>query len=148
MTKLESLVADAKKNSIANAQREAAIAAAVEPLTWEYHGWVADINAALSYGADRKDVLDATIATVEEFLKNKGLEGPDALIAYRRAMRYEINGGFDTANADRSWYAARRILCDIYENASLWHSLDWDTSENMCVNLTHNSKELHPIDEF
>jgi hypothetical protein len=148
MTKLEMLVEESKKRSIANAKREATIEQAVEKITWEYHDWIADINAALGYGADRADVINATIETVEEYIKTLGLEGADALIAYRKAMRYEINGGFDTANADRDWYPARRVLCDIYENASLWHSLDWDTSENMSLNITHNSKEVYPIDEF
>lgn len=148
MTKLEALVMESKKKSVENAQKNAAIEKVAEAITWEYHSWIADINNAFEYGADRNDIIHATIETVEDYIKSKGLEGPDALIAYRKAMRYEISGGFDTANADRPWFAARRILCDIYENASLWHSLDWETSEAMTINITHNSKEVYAIDEF
>ncbi len=153
MTKLESLVESAKAKHIADTQRDAAIAKAAESITWEYHDWIADIKSAIDYGADRADILNAAVVTIEEYIKTLGLEGADALIAYRRALRYEINGGFDNANSDRPWYPARRILCDIYENASLWHSLDWDTSEGMCVSLTYNSKEnpyfgLTPCEKF
>ena len=145
---LSTLVETSKKSYIENTQREAVIKEVAEKIVWEYHSWICDINSAIEYGADRKDIISAAIETIEDYIKSKGLEGPDALRAYRLALRYEINGGFDTANADRNWYPARRILCDIYENASLWRSLDWDESEGMCVNLTHNSKEIYPIDEF